>query len=783
MRWRWGLVWVLGAGLVAGLGLLWWLKGVSDAGNAASVLGSVGVIALLAAWARRNGRAHSGADQVDEAAKDLARLVLRQWEEEATLRQLFDPAPLPVAWSDSLLPGVGDHRELVGDPVDCRADEPQNLARAFRALPRRRLVVIGAAGSGKSTFAVLLTLGLLRSREEGDPVPVLLSLASFDPAREGPGAWLRRRMTADCSALADTEAYGPTAVRDLLADGRILPVLDGLDELPAAGQAAVLTALNHGYATDAPLVLTCRTANYVSAVAQASVLAGSAVIEPAPVRHDDAVALLRLAAPPGRGHRWTILADHLRDHPEGPVAQALTSPLMVVLARSVYADAAGADPAELADPARFPTSAAVEHHLLDRLVPALYGRAHAADPGSRRWDPDRAQRYLTHLARYLTAQGTHDLAWWQLYRSVPVLTRTWSRALLWSLAAAIASAVPLLWTTAEKFSEGLTDNAPFPGADYVSTFAAMAFCMVCVAAALPRRGIPTACVTAACGALAGAVVLQIWYMAAGDLRLADVPSDLLDGVFDGTFVFLVVLLTTGPPVPPSSPSRASFTTRRWRRRLLHAAARTCGIALLVGAAFNVYWLFDDERPALTAVWSASLPIGLVVGIGLAALQWTRNSVTVNDVTTPPSSIRGDRRITLLHGAYAALLLSVLAAAVTLFLNRPVPPDFLTVMETAVQPYCISVGLLGVTLALASAAWPHYLAARLVLAARTRLPWRLQSFLADAHRLGVLRQVGPVHQFRHARIQHHLTESPALPAQRRPTEPSDTAPAATGPVEP
>lgn len=38
------------------------------------------------------------------------------------------------------------------------------------------------------------------------------------------------------------------------------------------------------------------------------------------------------------------------------------------------------------------------------------------------------------------------------------------------------------------------------------------------------------------------------------------------------------------------------------------------------------------------------------------------------------------------------------------------------------------------------------------------PLRLSAFLADAHRLGILRQVGPVYQFRHARLRERLAEA-------------------------
>jgi hypothetical protein len=37
------------------------------------------------------------------------------------------------------------------------------------------------------------------------------------------------------------------------------------------------------------------------------------------------------------------------------------------------------------------------------------------------------------------------------------------------------------------------------------------------------------------------------------------------------------------------------------------------------------------------------------------------------------------------------------------------------------------------------------------------PLRMMNFLEDAHQRGILRTVGPVYQFRHARLQDRLTE--------------------------
>ena len=56
------------------------------------------------------------------------------------------------------------------------------------------------------------------------------------------------------------------------------------------------------------------------------------------------------------------------------------------------------------------------------------------------------------------------------------------------------------------------------------------------------------------------------------------------------------------------------------------------------------------------------------------------------------------------------------------------------------------------------AWFVFLLATMVLAVRGRLPLRLMTFLDDAHRLGLLRAVGPIYQFRHSELQDHLADA-------------------------
>lgn len=75
----------------------------------------------------------------------------------------------------------------------------------------------------------------------------------------------------------------------------------------------------------------------------------------------------------------------------------------------------------------------------------------------------------------------------------------------------------------------------------------------------------------------------------------------------------------------------------------------------------------------------------------------------------------------------------------------------------------AIAIAGMALAAASItlkAWPTYEIARVWLALRHRLPWPLMTFLADAHRRGVLRQAGAVYQFRHIELQHRLANRDA-----------------------
>ncbi|MBW5422010.1 NACHT domain-containing protein, partial [Streptomyces sp. BG9H] len=417
--------WVIGAiGVVALAAVLALVvgAGAQAAATSLSVLISATAGLLSWSWHRTRPAAPATREELEQAAEALAAMVRRQWTEEAAAQGLLDPHPLAVRWHSGQTE-AGDHARMVGRTLSGRSDNMQAFAEAFRALPRRRLVILGEPGAGKTALAILLVRELLHAPEPGEPVPVLLDLAPWNPRKEPLLDWMARRIHEDYPALRNHETYGRDAARKLVAERRVLPVLDGLDELPAPLRPQALAAVNHAIAVHGPLILTSRQSEYRQVVADTDVITAAAVVIATPVEAEDVADFLRSAVPPRRGAAWQPVIDELTRHPEGAVARALSVPLNIWLARTVYASPAG-DPAEMT---RYTDAQSLQHHLLDALVPAVFSAEPAAsDPSvpdvrrtaAARWHPDDARTALAFLASHIKRQGTDDIAWWELHRTL-----------------------------------------------------------------------------------------------------------------------------------------------------------------------------------------------------------------------------------------------------------------------------------------------------------------------------------------------------------------------------
>ncbi|WP_018653224.1 hypothetical protein [Actinomadura flavalba] len=398
---------VFGGGLLA-FAVLFVAVGLDKADQYGSVIGALTAFAMagVALWQWRTPPPAPG-DALDTAAALLAEAVGAQWREEARVRGLWRPEPLRVRWSTTRRPvqAAVPARDLR------RRGDGARLAANFRANPARQLVILGGPGAGKTTLTVLLVVELLREPRPGEPVPVLLPLSSWN-TRTDVRAWMAERLEEDHAFLTDARAHGPGVAARLIAAGRVMPVLDGLDEVAPARRAAAIEAVERAFSTD-PLVLTCRADEYEETVTASNTpISRAPVIELEDVDVEDTIAFLERVDGPS-GDRWTPVFARLRADRDGPLAAALSTPLMVDLARTAYT-APGSDPAELLDADRFGERGAIEDHLLDNLVPAVF-------PEHGRYRRDRARRWLAALARQMWWRGTRDIAPWQLRSGVVAL--------------------------------------------------------------------------------------------------------------------------------------------------------------------------------------------------------------------------------------------------------------------------------------------------------------------------------------------------------------------------
>ncbi|WP_433239597.1 NACHT domain-containing protein [Streptosporangium sp. CA-135522] len=416
----------------------------------------VGVI-TLANWllwvsprwlGRRPGGPSSGptSAEVDKAKDVLAGLVTEQWSNETTSWSLTDPEPIQVPWRLTEHEELMDHPHLVGGKAPalaCLSGCATDLVDVFRTLRYRRLVVLGGPGAGKTTLAAQLLLELTRTRRPEDPIPVLLSAARWDTKTH---PWLQDWLTAcvdmDYPALR-AEGLAPDIPRTLAARSEVLPVLDGLDELPAAARRDILRALNQSMRESDQLILTCRTEQFGESVeAAGDVITAAAVIEPCGLSAATAADYLEECLPPHPPITWTLVLDAMRASALPALAEVTSTPLGLWQVRVIYV-ASGNDPEPLLTLGRGDPFV-LRAHLYDQLIPALISsRPPVGNPSQlfrphHFWKPEHVRQWLTYLSLQEMPDGqdrdrkgaggeeAHYVAWWYLARQTP------TRLILWA---------------------------------------------------------------------------------------------------------------------------------------------------------------------------------------------------------------------------------------------------------------------------------------------------------------------------------------------------------------
>lgn len=617
-------------------------------------------------------------DPLHEAVETLKVAVESRWRREEEQRQIHDPVPLPVRWDaapatwmDSWLNIGGETR--LGGSLD-------RVVEVYRGVGSRRLVVLGRAGSGKTVLTTRFVLDLLSARSPADPVPVIFGLGAWHPGRVGLRDWLADQLTRDHPFLAAPGPGGGTLAAALVDSQRVLPVLDGFDEIAGGLHRSALNALN---TTTLPLLLTSRVDEYREAVEGTDVLTSAAAVVLADLTADDLADYLpRTTRKTGPGGNvWKPVLDEVRCG--GPLAEVLTTPLMVALARRIYSDTPDHDPAVLLT---LHEPDEIERHLLSSFVPAVYGS-----------DTERVRPWLGYLAGHLTRLGTHDVAWWRFGGSSVVT--------------------------------GLGVGLAVGVADLVLETALVGY--------LGARGL-----------------------------LFAVMIGVVTGLLFGVAHWYVARRTPIEPVRTRLRLRGRAGRRVWSRGLL-------GLAFggAVGAAYGLvramaFWLvmpsFGMTAGVLVDVGVFGLVFGLGAGLVFAVVAAMEAPLDVRSAGSPDAVLAANRRAVLGLVAMMMPVFAVFVAGAT-----GVVASGLTVLrfEVVWTPSTgLALGLVGgvgggLAYVLSLTAWGQWVVfARVWLPLTGKLPWGLPAFLDDAYRRGVLRRAGAVYQFRHARLQDHLTRS-------------------------
>ncbi|MEZ4372916.1 MAG: protein kinase [Polyangiaceae bacterium] len=456
---------------------------------------------------------------------------------------------------------------------------------------QRSLTIIGAPGAGKTTALLALTRALLRRAQVdfAEPVPVVISLATFDP--EVPVTrWLAGELHTK---------YGlPSRWAQQWIERRALVLMfDGLDEVPEARRDACIASLEalSREGGHSGLVITCRETVYADLHAPPE-LGGT--VRVTPVNEALALGLLR------RSQAAPLLEQWSQD-PE--LRELLCNPLMLRLASS-----AGAGELQEAQ------GSLLRRRLYAHYVAHLLSRA-SDQPAAR----SRVALGLRWLARAMNRRGTSDV--WLERLQASWLLAPWERWLARLLGATfITLGICLLGVGVQK-ALGLTTLPSIitsVGAT-VTCFALLRTFEVRAVEGLrwswkrALRWLPAAVIS--CGAIGAAMGLRYWIPGADASTIASPLGGLWTNIaytaLVGVFVAFTMGLEPGNQEAPAEPG-AGF-----RQSLITALTISLptGVVTAVGLAYVVMPLVLDPLFHPGGVWNNHGQLAVRTGVLFGAV--------------------------------------------------------------------------------------------------------------------------------------------------------------------
>lgn len=709
---------------LAGLAVTGW--SVFRGGDLKTVSNVVGIVSslmgTLGALSTRVQKVRVDTDTLTAAANNLARVVSTQQPKRRERLLGADFHAIDVTFRHVAEPGRNAANAAVRGSFT-------RIAAYYQRLEPRRLVLTGRPGSGKTLLATELVIQLLNERGDRDRVPFLVSLSAWDTST-GFVEWLAEEI-----AIAHSMSLPLAAA--LVEHNRIVPVLDGLDEMDAVGgpplrAEAALRQLNQYHS---PLVLTCRAEEYAALRQRRQWLWDCALVEISEVTTAQASEYLLSRAPDTS--QWQDVLDDIRLAHSGVLATTLTTPWLLALASTVCL--ADGSPRMLTrfvgETAQNAGADALERELLARYVPSLTVLHPLAN--GRSYDGAAVEAWCSRLARFLRDTGGRNIAGRLMSSTDIVVHQLWPVGgmrgpRVVTAALTVALWIPLLVVVGVCFAR--RGYFPFPG-----IWAMIVVSILPVIAAWAGLG----------------YWLQPRQIVLRRLLTPDGAQRF------GLSLFLGLVLGTGGAVVFSPGFGLVFgagfamlyglglpMSVRWDINL----EATLSTALLTAAAFEAGAGFlggtrgaSAGLVAGVAAGSVALFVSVRVGISLARRRGGGLPDEEPGTPAPRAALRDD--------FMAGNVAGVIAGGVALLVAWQAP------WMAAPLPLAV---LLGASAFLA--AGPGFVAetsrryTAMMLTTRRQLPWRLGRFLDWAYDAGILRTAATAYQFRHVRLQQWLEQA-------------------------
>ncbi|MGW6457110.1 NACHT domain-containing protein [Streptomyces sp. NPDC055078] len=652
------------------------------------------------------------------AAKLAAEVTLAETRERA---RLLGDVGTPIDVRFTLRPAPA-HNAAGADPDGSLS----GVIDYYRRLRPGRLVITGAAGSGKTVLAIELLLTLVEDRGPRDPVPVRMSLASWTrmptvtttrDIGDAVRMWMRRH-------LMETFQLSRAAATALVEDGLILPVLDGLDEMDAGGGDAPrarramreLDAYRYGRPR-AGMILTSRSAAYEALGTHAR---DTARVEITPVSAARACAFIRSHTQDPA--RWDDVLRELETAPDGPLAQGLSTPWRLTMAVSLYEQCDPATGSHALAPAGLLVPAltgveAVRDHLVDLFL------QHAATghlPPPNRMTRPQVHARLHVLARHLEDNmgGTRvirgralsgiDLIPHELWPLVGNRRVRAAQVLLY-----LAIVVPVIAIGMRFLS---SDVNHYMGLRDISGRELFVHLLAMVAPIVLFGVVQT--------------WVRVWprphRLGSPTLRTLRDWGRALSGLITGSIAGFVIAVAVGSMV----------------LLIINVSDGSFELSL------DPYWVW--ERNVVPMIAAVGIFFGLPAGFmfGLVGSLFRRE---VSEVGDPRRLIRDDLLVAL-----TITVVIILALGISIGLIATLdPPGYLLFAPLAGTLAAITAGLASVPAGLRYGVFLLF-----TRFGHHRLPWRLGRFLHWATQVGIMRTAGTAYQFRHRELQDWLAQHPA-----------------------